>query len=104
MEKRRQLLGAMGLGCGGMLLFLWACGGDDTTGRPPAGPDCRLTPAACREAGPEGGGETGTDSGPVPDTGPKDGATDSGADGGIDSASNDSGDATDGLVDAADSG
>jgi hypothetical protein len=99
MAKRRSLLAGSFVGCSCALLFLWACGGDDTTGRPPPGPDCRLTPAACAEGGTESGTDTsrpdtGTETGT--DTGPKD----TGVDAPPDTSSNDSGgDSSDGGAD-----
>jgi hypothetical protein len=55
-------------------MLIWACGDSDTTGRPPPGPDCKLTPSQCVEAGPdvtvptESGTDTSTGSDAPKDT------------------------------------
>jgi len=91
--------------CGGTFacLLLWACSGDDNTGRPPAGPDCKLTPSACQEAGPDTASPTDA---PAPDTAKQpdvidSGGSDSPSDAGTDTASKD---ASDGSSDAQDEG
>lgn len=102
MRTQAKLLVSAVVGSIAALTALAACGGDDTTGRQPPGPDCKLTPSSCQEAGPETGGDapstdTGSDTGPKPDGG-SDSGRDTGSGGGGDAGP----DVADGGSDAAD--
>ncbi len=84
---------------------LAACS-DDSSSHATPGPDCKLTPSACNEAGADTGAETGGDTGggqdsaPPVDSGSDTGTTDGATDGGTDAATD--GDAE--ITDASDSG